>query len=241
MVADQVQEEFKEAAARLVQGAALWRQAGAGLEWTPLWAARGPGDGAAPRGRRQGALLGNPLTQEVSQHRGQSEAGLWGKPSALLEEADVPSCGLKAKTEGEDGQQSAEGPWPAGVREAREREEVPKGRGTGAHTHLLDDHSVPQRASRLQMLHELPQVRPEVREGGHLPAEGRGQSLGGWPWPLGPGRKCQAAGGAGRCGPRRAGWGLGFRGASTFPRARPKARIHQAGRPWGSGPLSSND
>ena len=44
-------------------------------------------------------------------------------------------------------------------------------RGAGAHTHLLDDHGVPQGAHRLQMLHELPQVRLEVREGGHLPAE----------------------------------------------------------------------
>ena len=224
MVADQVQEEFKEAATRLVQGAALQRQAGAGLEWKPLWAARGPGDGAAPRGRRQGALPRDPLAQEVGQHRGQSGAGLWGKPSALLEEADAPSCGLKAKTEGEDGQQSADGPWAVGVREAQEREEVPKGRGTGAHTHLLDEHSVPQRASCLQMLHELPQVRPEVREGGHLPAEGGGQSLGGWPWPLGPGRKCQAAGGAGKCGHRRAGWSLGFRGASHLPLSSPQGR-----------------
>lgn len=129
MAADQVQEEVEEAAARLIQGAALQRQAGARLEWTPLWAGKWPrGMGPYP-GRRQGAPraqapLGNPLTQEVRPHRAQSGAGLRGKPSALLEEVDAASCGLKAKTEGEDGQQSAEGPRTAGVREAWEREEV---------------------------------------------------------------------------------------------------------------------
>ena len=143
------------------------------------------GKGPTPRGRRQGAPraqapLGNLLMQEVRPHRAELGAGLWGKPSALLEEVDTRSCVLKAKMEGEDGQQSAEGPRTAGVQEAREQEEVPKGRGasalasprgTGAHTHLLDDHGVPQGTHRLQMLHELPQVRLEVREGGHLLAE----------------------------------------------------------------------
>ena len=89
MAADQVQEEVEEAAARLIQGAALQRQAGARLEWTPLWAGKWPrGMGPHP-GRRQGAPraqapLGNPLTQEVRPHRAQSGAGLRGKPSALL-------------------------------------------------------------------------------------------------------------------------------------------------------------
>lgn len=43
-----------------------------------------------------------------------------------------------------------------------------------AHTNLLDDHSVPQRARLLQLLHKLFHVRLEVREGGHLPVKRTG-------------------------------------------------------------------
>lgn len=106
--------------------------------WARGWSGRcsgpacGPGKGARTQREaagsptwQQGALraqapLGNLLTQEVRPHRAELGAGLWGKPSALLEEVDTPSCVLKAKMEGEDGQQSAEGPRTAGVREARE-------------------------------------------------------------------------------------------------------------------------
>lgn len=38
----------------------------------------------------------------------------------------------------------------------------------GAHTDLLDDHGVPQRAGCLQVCHKLSHVRLEVCEGGHL-------------------------------------------------------------------------
>lgn len=43
-----------------------------------------------------------------------------------------------------------------------------------AHTYLLDDHGVLQRACLLQLLHKLFHVRLEVREGGHLPAKRTG-------------------------------------------------------------------